>query len=114
MAHFSEFTPALKVVIQKPAPACNPGMSLILNHAEAGRWPREVPTVALYRNVAPLCCMALTIVGIGTVLYSVACSPLLPDWPAYPPRCSGSNRFGTQLGSPGRISRPTLRPITHA
>jgi hypothetical protein len=42
MAHFSEFTPALNVVIQKPAPACDPGMSLILNHAEAGRWPCEI------------------------------------------------------------------------
>jgi hypothetical protein len=113
MAHFSEFTPALNVVIQKPAPACDPGMSLILNHAEAGRWPCEILTVALYRNVAPLCCMALTIVGIGTVLYSVACSPPLPNWSAYPPRCTG-DPLGIQSGSPGRISRPTLRPITHA
>lgn len=103
MAHLSEFTPALNVVIQKPAPACTTGMSLILTHAEPGCWPCEAPTVASYRNVAPLCSMALTIVGIGTVLYSVASFPPLPSWPAYPPRWaaavpathSASNRVHT-------------------
>jgi hypothetical protein len=106
-------TPALNVAIQRPAPTRNTGMSLILiNHAEVGRWLCKAHAIALYRTFAPRYSMTLTIVGLGTVLYSIACSSPPPNWPAYPPRWT-SNPFGIRSGSHRRTARPTLTPVTH-
>jgi hypothetical protein len=60
-------------------------VSLILDRAEVRRWLCKAHT-ASYRNVAPSCSMMLTIVGLGTLLYSIACFSPPPNWPAYLPR----------------------------